>query len=176
MLSAVTMRVLLVGAGLVAQCGCSLIQSEPLEPPVVNLRGLEPEAMGINSQVFRARLSLFNPNAVPLRVSRGEVNLSIAGVEAAKGRTLEPFSVDAGAEQEVTIRVTMNLLRDAPSLFGALAGGGVGEGLDYRLDGHVDVERRGSNRVPIRSSGRLTLPLVSPAVPAPVTPARDGAL
>jgi LEA14-like dessication related protein len=147
--------------------GCSSFQAEPLEPPVVSLRGLEPEAMGINKQAFRARLSLFNPNTVPLRVSSGEVELELAGVHAAKGRTIEPFSVAAGAETEVEIRVTMNLLRDAPTLFRALSGGIAGAGLDYELKGHVTVERRGLNRLPIRSSGKLDIPGGRPSTAAP---------
>jgi LEA14-like dessication related protein len=142
-------------AGLTA---CSSFQEEPLEPPVVNLRGLEPEAMGLNSQVFRARLGLFNPNTVPLRISRGEVDLELAGVSAAKGRTLAPFTVEAGAETEVDIRVTTHLLRDAPALFSVLSGGGASDGLAYALSGYVYVERRGRDRVPIRSSGTLGFP------------------
>jgi LEA14-like dessication related protein len=138
--------------------GCSLVQPEPLEPPAVNLRGLELQAMGINSQVFRVRLSLFNPNSVPLKVSGGEVALEIAGVSAAKGRTLDPFTVAAGAEQEVEILVSTHLLRDAPALLGVLTGGSAGEGLEYRLSGHVDVQRRGPDRVSIQSTGRLGFP------------------
>jgi LEA14-like dessication related protein len=136
---------------------CSMVEPEPLDPPVVNLVSIEPEAMGLNAQVFCARLRLFNPNSVPLRVSSGELQLELGGERAARGRTLAPFAVDAGAESEVDVRITMNLLRDAPALFRVLQGGGA-EGLEYALTGHVNVERRGRDRVPIAASGRLAPP------------------
>lgn len=153
-----TLRAMLALALVALLAACSLVEPEPLDPPVVNLRGLEPEAMGINAQVFRARLHLFNPNTVPLRVAGGELRLSLAGARAAKGRTLAPFTIDAGGETEVDVRITMNLLRDAPALFRALSGAGAAEGLDYALEGHVNVERRGLDRVPIAATGRLAPP------------------
>ena len=64
--------------------GCSLLETAPLEAPVVNLRSLEPVALGLNSQVFSATLNLYNPNGVPLTVSRGEIEL-----EALLGRRVE---------------------------------------------------------------------------------------
>jgi LEA14-like dessication related protein len=153
-----------LAAGLAA--GCALVESEPIEPPVVNLRALEPLAMGLNSQVFRARLSLYNPNAVPLKVSKGELQLELAGVRAAKGRTLAPFDVAPGENTEVEIQITMNLLRDLPSLYRALSAGAAGEGLDYVLTGHVNVERRGFDRVPIKASGRLVVPAPAAGQPS----------
>jgi LEA14-like dessication related protein len=137
--------------------GCSLIEPEPLEAPVVSLRALEPVAMGINSQVFRARLSLYNPNAVPLDVSKGEMQLDLGGARAAKGRTLTPFSVPAGESTEVDVQVTMNLLRDLPGLYRTLSEG-LQQGLDYELHGYVNVARRGLDRMPISAQGRLTIP------------------
>src|SRR5262245_52271581 len=92
--------------------GCSLLESEPLDAPVVNLRSLEPVAMGLNSQVFRARLNLYNPNTVNLDVTGGELELELAGVHAAEGRTVEPFSLAAGESKDVEVRVSMNMLRD----------------------------------------------------------------
>lgn len=156
-------------AAALALGACNLVEREPLEAPVVNLLGLEPVAMGINSQVFRARLGLYNPNAVPLRISRGEMELDLAGVRAAKGRTIEAFSVPAGQKTEVDVRVTMNLLRDLPALYRALSAG-LAEGLDYDLTGFVDVERRGRDRLPINAAGRLNFPAgaASGLIPAPV--------
>jgi LEA14-like dessication related protein len=146
--------------------GCSLLEPEPLDPPAVSLRNLEPEAFGLNSQVFRARLGLFNPNTVPLKISSGEIELELAGVGAAKGRTLAPFEVPAGAEVETDIRITTNLLRDGPALLRALTAGSASEGIDYELSGVVYVERRGPDRVPIRAKGHLALP--APMDPPPV--------
>jgi len=162
-------RLATVFSAMLALGACSLLESEPLDAPVVNLRGLEPVAMGINSQVFSARLSLYNPNKVPLRITRGELQLDLAGVRAAKGRTLEAFSVPAGEATEVDVRVTMNLLRDLPALYRALSAG-LAEGLDYDLNGFVDVERRGRDRLPINAAGRLTIPAgaASELMPTPV--------
>ncbi len=154
-------------AALVLLAGCSLLEPEPLEPPAVSLRGLEPEAFGINSQVFRARLGLFNPNTVPLKISRGELELELAGVGAARGRTLGPVEVPAGAEVETDIRVTTHLLRDGPALLRALPGGSLEQGLAYTLQGHVYVERRGLDRVPISASGRLGPPAAPAGQAAP---------
>jgi LEA14-like dessication related protein len=161
---------LLAGALL---AGCSLLEPEPIEPPVVNLLGLEPVAMGINSQVFKARLSLYNPNPSRLDVSGGEMQLDLAGVRAAKGRTMAPFAIAAGETSEVEVQVTMNMLRDLPALFAKLSTGGMAQALDYALEGHVDVARRGLDRIPISASGRLTMPDLAPLTSAPGPSAGD---
>lgn len=148
-------RAAALAAASVLVAGCSFTEPEPLDPPAVSLRSLEPEAFGINSQVFRARLGLFNPNTVPLKISRGELELELAGVGAATGRTLGPVEVPPGAEVETDIRVTTHLLRDGPALLQALSAAPAGQGLEYALSGYVYVERRGPDRVPIRAEGRL---------------------
>lgn len=148
----------MAGTMLLALGGCSLFQPEPLDPPSVSLQALELEAFGLNSQVFRARLRLFNPNSTPLDVSGGELQLELAGIRTAKGRTLMPFVVAPGTDQDVEILVTTHLLRDAPALFTALSRGDGREPLEYRLTGHIDVARRGPDRIPIRAAGQLRLP------------------
>ncbi|MBW7931330.1 MAG: LEA type 2 family protein [Gammaproteobacteria bacterium] len=142
---------------------CSLLEPEPLEPPAVTLHGLEAEALGINSQVFRARLGLFNPNTVLLKISRAELQLELAGVGAARGRTLGAIEVPPGERVEADIRVTMNLLRDGPALLRLLAGDAGRQGLEYSLNGYVQVQRRGPDRIPISASGQLGLPAAGPA-------------
>ncbi len=149
----------LIATAALALGGCALFQPEPIEPPAISLESLDLDAFGLNRQVFRARLRLFNPNTRPLQVEHGEVELELAGVRAAKGRTIAPFVVAPGAEQQVEIRVSMNLLRDAPALFHALSRGDQGGALDYRLTGHVYVARRGPDRMPIQADGRLRLPV-----------------
>lgn len=136
---------------------CSLLEPEPLEPPAVTLHGLEAEALGINSQVFRARLGLFNPNTVLLKISRAELQLALAGVGTARGRTLGAIEVPAGERAEADIRVTMNLLRDGPALLRVLSSDTGSQGIDYSLSGFVQVQRRGPDRIPISASGRLGL-------------------
>jgi len=138
---------------------CSLVEPEPLDPPAVSLRNLEPEALGINSQVFRARLGLFNPNTVPLKISRGDLELELAGVGAAQGRTIAAIEVPPGAEVEADIRVTTHLLRDGPALLRALSGSAAQQGIAYSLSGYVYVQRRGTDRIPVSASGRLGLPV-----------------
>lgn len=141
--------------------GCSMLQQEPLDPPVITLRGLEPEAFGFNSQVLKARLGLFNPNAVALDVTAGKLELELSGVHSATARTLAPFSVPPGGEIEVDVRVSMNLLRDGVALLQALSSGLAAERLDYRLSGYVDVKRHGLDRVPVSSAGTLVIPPAS---------------
>lgn len=150
---------------------CSMVEPEPIEPPIVNLRSLEPEVFGITGQTLRARLGLFNPNTVPLEVERGSLELQLDGVRAAKGRTLAAFSIPPGERTEVDVRVTMNLLRDAPALFAILSAPPKADGIGYQLDGFIDVRRCGRDRLPINAAGRLSLgSLLAPSPPREAAP------
>jgi LEA14-like dessication related protein len=108
--------------------------------------------------MFRARLRLFNPNTVPLDVTRVSLKLSLAGVEVATATTLAPFLVEPGEHRAVDLRVTTNLLRDAPALSTVLTGSTSTNGPDYRLGGYVDLARRGRDRGPVSAAGRPQLP------------------
>lgn len=150
-------RIVLTGFLAVLLAGCQLLDSSPLQPPAITLQDLQAEALGINSQVFRARLGLFNPNGVPLWIVGGELQLELAGVGAARGQLLEAVQVPAGERAETDIRVSMSLLRDGPALMRVLSAGANEQGLDYSLNGFVQLRRRGFGRIPISSSGRLGL-------------------
>ena len=134
--------------------GCSLLQP-PVYPPEVALRGLMLERAGLDSQSFRARLSVYNPNSSRLKVQDGRVGLQIEGIAVGEGSLIDGFSVPAGGRQDVDLRVETNLLRDGPRLLQLLLSGD--QYLDYRLAGYIDPSFAGLGRIRINESGRVSL-------------------
>jgi LEA14-like dessication related protein len=152
--------------------GCALLHRD-LEAPRVTLKGLTPEQLTSEGQVFRTRLLLENPNAEDLRVVGGQVTLSLAGMAAGRGETIERFTLPANGSQEVDLRVRLDLLGVLPDLLRVLALG-PGE-LDYQLSGFVDLDVKALGRLPFKSRGKVSseqllrqLPGLLRRAPAPV--------
>jgi LEA14-like dessication related protein len=134
--------------------GCALMHRN-LEAPTVTLKGLSPESLTAAGQVFRTRLLLDNPNAEDLRVVGGQVNLSIAGVSAGRGETIEKFTLPANGSREVDLLVTLDLLSALPTMLRQLALGPTE--LDYQLRGYVDLDVKAIGRLPFKSSGKVSM-------------------
>ncbi|MSR09259.1 MAG: hypothetical protein EXR82_06975 [Gammaproteobacteria bacterium] len=159
-------RLLLAGlAGVALVLGSCALTKRNLEPPTATLKGVTPEALGRDGQVFRCRLLLENPNTEDLKVVGGRVTLELAGIKAASATPMENFLLPGLAAKEVDMRVTMALLS---GLSGTTE-------LDYTLKGYVDLDVKALGRLPFKSTGKVTLDnllrqvpgLVSPAPPAP---------
>ncbi len=159
-------RLLLAGlAGVALVLGSCALTKRNLEPPTATLKGVTPEALGRDGQVFRCRLLLENPNTEDLKVVGGRVTLELAGIKAASATPMENFLLPGLAAKEVDMRVTMALLS---GLSGTTE-------LDYTLKGYVDLDVKALGRLPLKSTGKVALDnllrqvpgLVSPAPPAP---------
>jgi LEA14-like dessication related protein len=134
--------------------GCALMHRN-LEPPQVTLKGLTPESMTAAGQVFRTRLLLDNPNAEDLRVVGGQVNLAIGGVSAGQAETIGKFTLPANGSREVDLLVSLDLLSALPTLLRQFALGPAE--LDYQLRGYVDLDVKAIGRLPLKSSGKVSM-------------------
>lgn len=166
-------------AGLVALAlslsGCALTKRN-LEPPTATLKGVTPESMGRDGQVFLCRLLLENPNTEDLKVVGGRVTLELAGVSAATARPMESFVLPGLGSTVVDLRVTMDLMSGLSGALRLLASSKTE--LDYTLKGYVDLDVKALGRLPFKSTGTVTLDnllrqlpgLVSPGPAAPPDP------
>ncbi len=167
-------RLLLAGlAGVALVLGGCALTKRNLEPPTATLKGVTPEAVGRDGQVFRCRLLLENPNTEDLKVVGGRVTLELAGIKAASATPMENFVLPGLASKEVDMRVTMDLLSGLSGALRLLTSGTTE--LDYTLKGYVDLDVKALGRLPFKSTGKVTLDnllrqvpgLVSPAPPSP---------
>lgn len=162
-------------AAVLATSGCALFHRN-LEPPKVTLKGLTPEALTSDGQVFRTRLLLENPNDEDLKVVGGQVTLTLADVSAGRGEVIEGFVLPAYGSQEVDLRVRLDLLSVLPELVRLLTLG-PGE-LGYELRGYVDLDVKALGRLPFRSKGTVQADALLRQVPgllrrAPAAPAGE---
>ena len=151
--------------------GCALTKRN-LEPPTVTLKGVTPESIGRDGQVFRCRLLLENPNTEDLKVVGGRVTLELAGVSAASARPMENFVLPGLDSKEVDMRVTMDLLAALPSVLRLVASGRTE--LEYTLKGYVDLDVRALGRLPFKSTGEVQLDTLMRQLPGLVRPAPPG--
>ena len=167
----VTYRRLLL-AGLLALplvlVSCALTKRN-LEPPTVTLKGVTPESMTREGQVFRCRLLLENPNTEDLKVVGGRATLELAGMSAASARPMENFVLPGLDSKEVDMQVTMDLLSALPSALRLLAAGRTE--LEYTLKGYVDLDVKALGRLPFKSTGKVTLDNLLRQLPGLVRPA-----
>ncbi len=148
--------------------GCALTKRH-LEPPTATLKGVTPEALGRDGQVFRCRLLLENPNTEDLKVVGGRVTLELAGLKAASATPLENFVLPGLASKEVDMRVTMDLLSGLSGALRLLSSGKTE--LDYTLKGYVDLDVTALGRLPFKSTGKVTLDNLLRQVPGLLSPA-----
>ena len=164
-----------VFAGPLVLGGCALTKRD-LEPPKVTLKGVTPESMNRDGQVFRCRLLLENPNTEDLDVVGGRVTLDLAGISAGSATPIEGFVLPGLDSKEVDMQVTMDLLGALPSALRLLTSGPTE--LEYTLKGYVDLDVRALGRLPFKSTGKVTLDnllrqLPGLVRPAPTTPPED---
>jgi len=150
--------------------GCALTKRN-LEPPTATLKGMTPESLDRDGQVFRCRLLLENPNTEDLKVVGGRVTLELAGVSAASAKPMESFVLPGLGSKEVDLRVTMDLMS---ALSGALRYMQSGRTeLGYTLKGYVDLDVKALGRLPFKSSGQVTLDNLLRQLPGLVQPAPE---
>lgn len=133
---------------------CALFRPS-LEPPDIRLRSVTLERLDLVEQVFRARLSIENPNGIAIRVSDARLSLFLEGIYLGEGRTVDGFSVPATGRQDADVRVATDLVSQAPQLLNWLLSGD--QQIDYRVEGYVDLGMAGFGRLNIDEAGQVSL-------------------
>ncbi|UCG72601.1 MAG: LEA type 2 family protein [Chromatiales bacterium] len=137
----------------------------PTKVPDIRVAAIDPESIGINQQVFLLRLSLVNPNDVPLRVAAARLRLDLEDLSAGTGELVDGFSLPAGEQGTATVRIETDLVSQAPQFLSWLMSGDAT--LDYRVTGYVDMIGLGLGRVPVDDRG------IVPLRPGPRSSKRD---
>lgn len=143
--SAVVLVLLLAGCGTLAP---------RLQPPSLQVVGVQLVKADLTRQDLRVRLQVHNPNAISLPVTRIDYQLDVAGQPAAEGRSERAFTVPAHGSAEFDVTATVNGL----GVVTRLLSGGVRDGkLDYELRGAVRLDSALRRQLPFRQRGELNL-------------------
>lgn len=149
---------LLVFLGVFAGCGSRLF-----EQPQVNLQSVQLAGLGLRGGTLLVNLQITNPNSFSLSANQLEYQLAIADMGAgsdttwldlANGLYAEPFSVGAGATENVQVPVEFTY----SSLGGAASSVLRAGTFNYRATGTVAVRTPlGTREVPFRRGGMVSL-------------------
>ena len=146
-------------AALTALSGCSSLQKS-LQSPDVALITIQPQSLRDGRTLIAlARLRVSNPNSVALPISGGRVNMTLAGKPVAVGDLTDGFTIPANSNQEVDIRVNLDLASSITLGMRLLDGD---TELPYTLDGHVDVGIAYLGRVNFAEQGIISLNQLRP--------------
>ncbi len=137
-----------------AVSSCALFRPS-LEPPDIRLSAVSLVRVELAEQVFQARLRIWNPNDVVIRVADARLSLFVEGIYLGEGRTVEGFSVPAMGQQEADVRIVTDLVGQAPQLLDWLLSGD--QQLDYLVRGYVDLGMTGFGRLNIDERGQVSL-------------------
>jgi LEA14-like dessication related protein len=142
---------------------CALFKGK-LQAPEVTLQSVKPGALGADGQEFICRLRLENPNDQDLRVVGGEVTVD-------RGTVVEGFLLPALGSVETDLKVTLDLLGGIAGVLRLLAAGS--PDLDYTLKGFVDLDVRALGRIPLRSTGKVSMDRLLRQLPGLLRTPRD---
>jgi hypothetical protein len=76
-------------------------------------------------------------------------------VSAGRAETIEKFTLPANGSREVDLLVSLDLLSALPTLLRQFALGPAE--LDYQLRGYVDLDVKAIGRLPLKSSGKVSM-------------------
>src|SRR3954465_15135083 len=154
------MRRLMVGAATAAiaiTAGCSALGKAAFQQPVVNLRDVAVQGVGLTGGQLAVRLNVYNPNGYRLDATRLSYNVLVgdsgSGVNLAPGAVDNQFTVQSGDSTTVTIPVSFTYAGIGAAGRQLLNSGGV----PYRVTGDVTVGTVvGNFTVPFSSTGNFT--------------------
>lgn len=149
---------ILIFCGLVAGCGSRLFKQ-----PEVNLQSVQLAGLGLRGGTLLVNVQITNPNSFTLSANQLEYALAIADAGAdndttwldlANGLYAEPFSVGAGATENVQVPVEFSY-----SSLGGAANSVLRAGtFNYRASGTVAVRTPlGTRTIPFRRGGMVSL-------------------
>jgi LEA14-like dessication related protein len=151
------MRRLMVGAAAAAMAvsaGCSMLGSAAFQQPVVNLRDVSVQGVGLTGGQLAVKLNVYNPNGYRLDATRLSYSVAVGdNVNLATGVLDSQFTVQSGDSTIVTIPVSFTYAGIGAAGRQLLNQGAV----PYRVNGDVTVGTVvGNFTVPYSSTGRFT--------------------
>jgi LEA14-like dessication related protein len=154
------MRRLMLGvatAAVAVAVGCSTLGKAAFQQPVVQLKDVAVQGVGLTGGQLAVKLNVYNPNGYRLDATRLSYNVQVgdsgSGVNLANGILDSQFSVQSGDSTTVTIPVSFTYSGIGAAGRQLLNTGGV----PYRVNGDVTVGTVvGNFTVPYSSTGRFT--------------------
>ena len=155
------MRRVMIGAAAAAMAlsaGCSMLGKAAFQQPVVNLRDVSVQGVGLTGGQLAVKLNVYNPNGYRLDATRLSYSVQVGednggGVNLATGILDSQFTVQSGDSTVVTIPVSFTYAGIGAAGRQLLNSGAV----PYRVNGDVTVGTVvGNFTVPYSSTGRFT--------------------
>jgi len=147
-MKAQAMAAMLLLSGL---AGCSGLVPK-LEPPDLQVVGVELQSSDLLQQQLRVRMRVTNPNDRALPVRGITYRVEVAGEQVATGESERDFEVPALGTTEFDLSMKAN----AASVLLKLMGGGR-DSLDYRLVGRVQLASGLLRSIPFEEKGTFNL-------------------
>lgn len=134
----------------VALSGCALFVPR-LETPRLSIVDLEVRKASLIEQQLQVRVRVENPNDRSLPIKGLSYTLYLGGQEFATGVSDTSFVVPALGTAEFNMDVTANA---AGAVF-AILGRPSGQGIDYRMQGRVELSHGWLRSIPFEQSGHI---------------------
>lgn len=144
-------------AAIVAVSGCSTLGMQAFQQPVVQLKDVAVQGVGLTGGQLAVKLNVYNPNGFRLDATRLTYNLTVGdgsnSTNLATGALDSRFTVQSGDSTVVTIPVSFTYAGIGAAGRQLLNTGGV----PYRVNGDVTVGTVvGNFTVPFSSTGNFT--------------------
>ncbi|MEP6618940.1 MAG: LEA type 2 family protein [bacterium] len=152
------MRRFMLGAATAAiaiTAACSALGKQAFQQPVVQLKDVAVQGVGLTGGNLAVKLNVFNPNGYRLDATRMSYNVTVGGenVALATGVVDNKFTVQSGDSTTVTIPVSFTYNGIGAAGRQLMNTGGV----DYHVSGDVTVGTVvGNFTVPYSSTGKFT--------------------
>ena len=151
------MRRFMLGAATAAiaiTAGCSALGKQAFKEPVVQLKDVAIQSVGLTGGNLAVKLNVFNPNGYRLDATRMSYNVTVGeSVALATGVVDNRFTVQSGDSTTVTIPVSFSYNGIGAAGRQLLNTGGV----NYHVNGDVTVGTVvGNFTVPYSSTGKFT--------------------
>jgi LEA14-like dessication related protein len=148
------MMVAAAAAAMVAGTGCSMLGSAAFQQPVVRLRDVSVQGVGLTGGQLAVKLNVYNPNGYRLDATRLSYSVAVGdNVNLATGILDSQFTVQSGDSTVVTIPVAFTYAGIGAAGRQLLNQGSV----PYRVNGDVTVGTVvGNFTVPYSSTGNFT--------------------
>ena len=154
------MRRLMLGAAaaaIVATVACSALGRQAFQQPVVNLKDVSVQGVGLTGGQLGVKLNVYNPNGYRLDATRMTYHVVVgdnnSATDLATGTYDSQFTVQSGESTTVTIPVSFTYAGVGAAGRQLMNSGAV----PYRVNGDVTVGTVvGNFTVPYSSTGRFT--------------------
>lgn len=146
-------RLLLLGLG-VGLVGCQSIVRE-IQPPQVELVGLQFIGAELNRQSFQVTLDVTNPNPIPVPINAFSYQIALAGGAFADGNSVEKFTLPVNGTERVRLNVGTDLVGTLSRISNILKG--PASVMDYEINGDLTVGLPLVEPIPFSQTGEIAL-------------------